>query len=75
MMQPGMGVIHAQRMFLCRNVVAQYQIQFKFIVPLSCNRRDRIVRLAFRLGKYKRLLVSVAPLRLQNYVRKSHQPV
>ena len=43
MVQLGMRMINPKRMFLCRNVIAQSQIQFKHITAFSGDRCDRIM--------------------------------
>ena len=60
MMQFCMWMIDTQRMLLGRDVVAQYQIQFKIISTSACNRCDRIVWLSVCLGIDECILIGIA---------------
>ena len=57
-------------MLLCRDVVSQYQIQFKLIPALSCNGRDGVVGLSFGLGKDKGRLIRIAAPRQKDFSRQ-----
>ena len=70
-----MRMIYTERMLLCRNVVAQYQIQLIRIAASSCNRSDRIVRLAVCLGVDECRLVRVASPCEENLVCQIDQTI
>ena len=55
------GVIDPQGVLFRGDVVAQHQVQFKFVSPLPGDGGDGVVGLALRLGVDKRLLVGAAP--------------
>ena len=70
-----MRMIYTERMLLCRNVVPQYQIQLIRIAASSCNRSDRIVRLAVCLGVDECRLVRVASPCEENLVCQIDQTI
>ena len=75
MVQLCMGVIYAKRVLLRCNVVAEYQIQFKFAVPFAGNGRDGIMRLPFRFSKNERRFIRIAPPFCQDFIRQLYEPV
>ena len=68
-----MRMVYAKRMLLCRDVVAQYKIQLVFAAAFSCDRCDRVVRLAVCLCKDKGCLICIASPRLQDVVCQVHK--
>ena len=70
-----MGMINSQRMLLCRNVVAQRQIQLIQLSTLPRDRRNGIVGLSLRLSKDKRSLIRIASPRLQNMFCQVDDPI
>ena len=73
-MQLCMGMVYAQRMLFGCNIIAQYQIQFIFAVPLPGNRCYRIMRLPVRISINKRRLIGIPPPLLQYHVRQCDYP-
>ena len=71
--QLGMGVEHAQRVFRRGDVVAQHQIQLVFAIPHAGNGGNGVVGLAVGLCKEEAALVGVAAPGGQDLVGQLHQ--
>ncbi len=70
-----MRVVHAKRTLLCRNVVAQGQVQLIKTVPHSGDRCDCIVRLPVGFREDKRLLIGISTPCLQNMICQLDDPL
>ena len=68
-------MVDAQRMLPGSDIVAQCQVKLKDFPDLSCNRRDRIVRLSVRLRKDKCRFVRVAAPFVQYMVCQCDEPL
>ena len=75
MVQLLMGMIYAQRKFLCGNVIAQHQIQLIHIPVFAGNGRNGIVRLSLCFCEYKGRLIGIAAPHLQHMVTQLNEPV
>ena len=53
-------MVHAERVLLRRDVVAQREVELVNAVHTAGNRRDRVVRLAVRFGKDERSFIRIA---------------
>ena len=65
-----MRMVNTERAFVRRDVVAQCQIEFERIAHFSCDRRDRVVRLAVGLGVNECRLVRICAPLAKDVVRK-----
>ena len=70
-----MGMIHAQRMLLGGDVVAQHQIQLIVVAALSGNGGDGVVGLSIRFRIDESRLIRVAAPFFQNHIRQGDDPI
>ena len=70
-----MGVVYAQGMFFCGNVVAQCQIQLIGVAGFPCNRRDGVMGFTVCLCKNEDLLIGVSPPLIQYVLCQVDQPL
>ena len=68
-----MRMVNAERMLLCRDIIAQHKVKFIFLPPHARDRGDRVVRFPVRLRKDKRRLVGIPPPCGQNAVSQRNQ--
>ena len=75
MMQLRMGVVYAERVFLCGDVIAKGQVKFKKFSASAGDGSDRIVRRSVCLSEDERALVRVAAPLIQDMLSQIYDPL